>query len=77
MARQKLELQLHDFWERVDETIYSQGRSKREVATKCGFDRKNLIDRRNLSTLYLMILCEELNVSADYLLFGNDMERGM
>lgn len=74
MARMKLDLQLHDFWERVDAEIYSQGRSKKEVASKCGFDRKNLIERRNLSTLFLIKLCKELNISADYLLFGNDWE---
>lgn len=39
MARRKVELELHDFWERVDETIYSQGKNKKEVAAKCGFDR--------------------------------------
>lgn len=72
MARMKFDLQLHDFWERVDETIYSQGRNKKEVAKCCGFDRKNLIERRNISAFYLVILCKELNVSADYLLFGND-----
>lgn len=72
MAKMKLDMQLHDFWERVDETIYSQGRNKKEVAEKCGFDRKILIDRRNISTLFLSMLCKELDVSADYLLFGND-----
>ncbi len=72
MAKIKIDLQLHDFWERVDSEIYSQGRNKKEVAKCCGFDRKNLIDRRNLSTLYFARLCKELNISADYLLFGND-----
>lgn len=72
MAKQKVDLQLHDFWERVDNIIYSKGRNKKEVAEKCGFDRKNLIERRNLSTFYLLLLCKELNVSADYLLFGNN-----
>lgn len=72
MAKMKVGLQLHDFWERVDDTIYFQGRNKKEVAEKCGFDRKNLIERRNMSTLFLAILCKELNVSADYLLFGNE-----
>lgn len=73
MARQKADL--HDFWERVDAEIYSQGRNKKEVAAKCGFDRKNLIERRNLSTSFLAKLCIELNISADYLLFGNDWEK--
>lgn len=50
MARQKADL--HEFWERVDTEIYAQGRTKKEVAEKCGFDRKILIDRRNLSTFF-------------------------
>ena len=74
MAKEKYNSELHDFWERVDETIYSLGRNKKEVAQKCGFDRKNLIDRRNISTFFLAKLCKELNVSADYLLFGNDWQ---
>lgn len=74
MAKIKVDLQLHDFWERVDAEIYAQGRNKKEVAEKCGFDRKNLIDRRNISTFFLALLCKELNVSADWLLFGNDLE---
>ena len=72
MARPKVDM--HDFWERVDAEIYSQGRSKLEVAKTCGFDRKNLSERRNLSTSFLAKLCIELNVSADYLLFSNDWE---
>lgn len=72
MARPKVDM--HEFWERVDVEIYSQGRSKLEVAKICGFDRKNLSERRNLSASYLAILCKVLNVSADYLLFGNDWE---
>ena len=74
MARMKLELELHDFWERVDKTIYSKGRNKVEVAAKCGFDRKILSERRNLSMFFLFLLCKELDVSADWLLFGNDWE---
>lgn len=72
MARQNVTLELHDFWERVDEVIYSQGKNKKRVAAKCGFDRRNLIERRNISTFYFAKLCKELNVSADYLLFGNE-----
>lgn len=72
MARQKGDL--HDFWERVDAEIYSQGRNKKEVAEKCGFDRKNLINKGNLSVSFLILLSKELNVSADWLLFGNDWE---
>ena len=63
MARPKVDM--HEFWERVDTEIYSQGRSKLEIAKTCGFNRKILIDRRNLSASYLAILCKVLNVSAD------------
>ena len=72
MARQKDSMDA--FWDRVEKEIYLQKKSKKRVAEKCGFDRKTLIGRRNLSTSYLAKLCIELNVSADYLLFGNDWE---
>lgn len=72
MARQKEDM--NDFWERVDAEIRLQKKSKLEVARRCGFDRKKLSDRRNISISFLAKLCEELNISADYLLFGNDWE---
>lgn len=61
-------------WDRIEDTIYSQGRQKKEVAKKCGFDRKVLSNYSNISVAYLILLCKELNVSADYLLFGNKLE---
>ena len=62
------------FWDRVDEEIHSQNKTKLEVARHCGFDRKILSERRNLSMFFLFLLCKELDVSADWLLFGNDWE---
>lgn len=60
------------FWERVDEEIYNQNRSKTEVANRCGFDRKVLSTYSNMSLPYLVRLCNVLHVSADYLLFGRE-----
>lgn len=73
MARHKDDIS--DFWWRVERQLYIQNRTKKEVAIKCGFDRKNLTEKRNLSTSFLIKLCQELNVSADYLLFGKDIEK--
>ena len=70
MARKTVNI--FDFWLRLDDVIRSQGRQKKEVAQKCGFDRKLLSNYNNLSVAYLILLCKELNISADYLLFGND-----
>ena len=72
MARAKINL--YDFGLRLDDAIYSRGRQKKEVAQKCGFDRKLLSNYNNLSVGYLILLCKELNVSADYLLFGKDLK---
>ena len=58
------------FWERVDDEIYNQNRTKKDVAKQCGFDRKILSTYSNLSLPYLARLCDTLHVSADYLLFG-------
>ena len=61
-------------WERINQEIYDQNRTKKDIATSCGFDRKILIgydDKTvNISLPYFRLLCKELNVSADYLLFG-------
>ena len=57
-------------WDRIEDTIYSQGRTKIDVAKQCGFDRKNLSQYGNISLVYFARLCSALNVSADYLLFG-------
>lgn len=66
---------LDGFWDRLEETIYSKNRTKKDVARQCGFDRKILNKRKNSYIIlpYFARLCSALNVSADYLLFG---ERG-
>lgn len=58
------------FWERIDEEIYNQDRTKKDIAKQCGFDRKLLSSYSNLSLPYFARLCSVLNVSAYYLLFG-------
>ena len=58
------------FWERINDEIYRQNRTKLEIAKQCGFDRKILSSYSNLSIVNLARLCSALNVSADYLLFG-------
>ncbi len=58
------------FWERVNDEIYKQNRTKKDVAKQCGFDRRILNSYGNLSLPYLVRLCGVLHVSADYLLFG-------
>lgn len=62
------------FWDRVDEEISKQGKSKLQVAKKCRFNRKVLYrpkqNNRYIRVVYFARLCAELNVSADYLLFG-------
>lgn len=37
---------------------------------KCGFDRKLLSSYTNISLTYFARICEELNISADFFLFG-------
>jgi hypothetical protein len=58
------------FWDRLESEIYKQNRSKAEIARKCHFDRKILSYCGNMSLPYFARICKELNVSADYLLFG-------
>lgn len=65
---------MDDVWERIDAEIRIQKLSKKEVTNRCGFDRKNLFGHRNMGILYFAKLCKVLNISADYLLFGNDWE---
>ena len=59
-------------WDRIEDTIYSKGRTKKDVAIQCGFDRKLMFSHGNLSLVYFARLCSALNVSADYLLFGGE-----
>ena len=58
----------------MDEEIHKQNRSKLQVAKRCRFDRKTLYRPKNnryMCVVYFARLCTELNVSADYLLFGD------
>lgn len=57
-------------WERLEEEIDKQNISKTELARRCGFERKVLYGYSNIHLPYFARLCAELNVSADYLLFG-------
>ncbi len=66
---------LSDVWTRINSVFAKQKVAKCKVAKKCGFDRKTLIARRNISITYFARLCEELNVSADFFLFGLEKEK--
>lgn len=69
---------LDGFWDRVDEEIRRQNKTKLQVARKCRFERKTLYrpkqNNRYIHLVYFRRLCVELNVSADYLLFGEGKE---
>ena len=61
---------LSDVWMRINSVISEQKVQKYKLAKKCGFDRKILSSHTNMSLTYFARLCEELNVSADFFLFG-------
>ena len=63
---------LSDVWMRINSVINEQKMNKREIAKKCGFDRKILSTYTNINITYFARICEELNVSADFFLFGLD-----
>ena len=69
---------LDGFWDRVDEEMHRQNKSKRMVAERCRFERKTLYrpkqNNRYIRVVYFARLCVELNVRADYLLFGKRNE---
>lgn len=71
MAKQSF-LWIDGFWDRIEEEIHRQNKSKAQIAKKCRFNRKTLYGYNNMSLPYFARLCAELNVSADYLLFGKD-----
>lgn len=66
---------LSSVWSRINSAISEQGTNKSEVARRCGFDRKTLSSYGNLNLTYFARLCEELNVSADFFLFGLDKKK--
>lgn len=63
---------LSDVWTRINSVISEQEVQKYKLAKKCGFDRKILSTYTNITITYFARLCEELNVSADFFLFGLD-----
>ena len=67
---------LNGFWDRLEEELQRQNKSKKQVAEKCNFERKTLYrpkqNDRYIRVIYFARLCAELNVSADYLLFGEE-----
>ena len=74
MEKQNIVL-IDGFWDRLDDEIRRQNKSKLQVARKCRFDRKILYRPKNnryIRVVYFARLCVELNVSADYLLFGEE-----
>lgn len=71
MAR-KSHLWINGLWDRIDEEIYKQHKTKSQVAKACRFDRRTLYGECNISLPYFARLCAELGVSADYLLFGKE-----
>lgn len=74
MAKQNFDL-IEGFWDRLDDEIRRQNKSKLQIARKCRFDRKTLHRPKNNSymrVVYFTRLCAELGVSADYLLFGKE-----
>ena len=58
------------FWDRIDDEIWKQNKPKSGIAKRCGFKRSTLNGDYNISLPNLAKLCKELDVSADYLLFG-------
>lgn len=66
---------INGLWERINDEIRKQNRTKKDVAEQCGFNRKTLYGYCNISLPNLAKLCKELNVSADYILFGSNRNR--
>lgn len=63
-------LWINGLWDRINDEIYRQDKTKKDVALKCGVSRKVFFNYNNPSIPTFALLCKELNVSADYLLFG-------
>lgn len=63
-------LWINGLWERINDEILKQHKTKIGIAQRCGFNKKTLFGYCNISLPNLAKLCKEMNVSADYLLFG-------
>lgn len=66
---------LSDVWTRINSTLVERGINKKDIAEKCGFSRKTLSVYSSINLIYFARICEELNVSADYFLFGLNKEK--
>lgn len=76
MARAAVDTEyLSDVWTRINSVLSEQKVAKNEIAKKCGFERKILSMYTNISITYFARLCEELNVSADFFLFGLEKDK--
>lgn len=76
MSRSAMDTEfLSDVWTRIDSVFSEQKVAKYKVAEKCGFERKTLISRANINLTYFARICEELNVSADFFLFGLEKDK--
>ena len=62
-------LWIKGLWDRINDEIYRQNKIKKDIAEKCGFNRQDMFGYCNLTLPHFALLCKELNVSADYLLF--------
>ena len=63
-------LWINGLWDRINDEVNKQHKTKKGIAEKYGFTRESLNGYNNPSIPIFAILCKELNVSADYLLFG-------
>ena len=60
---------IYGFWDRMNEIILEDGRSKNEIARLMNVDRKNLYNLGyTMNPLYLARFCAVTGASADYLL---------
>ena len=76
MARAMVDAEyLSDVWTRINSVFSEQKVSKKGIAKQCGFDRKILSANTNICITYFARLCEELNVSADFFLFGLEKDK--
>ena len=63
-------LWVNGLWDRINDEIYRQNKTKMDIAERCGFEKRNLCGYDNPSLPIFASLCKELNMSADYILFG-------
>ena len=71
----KRKYEFNEFAERLSRAIYDSGKSQLEVGKACGLSKNSIYQYTEGTSLpnafVLAVLCAVLNVSADYLLFGD------